>query len=241
MLARVMFSAVSSMLGWCARHRHVAVNVCSGLHRPEPSKPRDRVLTSAEVVTFWKACHQVGEPHGSALKLLLLTGCRNREIAALRREELSDDFATLSLPGGRTKNGRPHTVPLPPLARDILANVTPVAGAYVFSTNGKAPIGLGSKLKHRLDALMGISHFVLHDLRRTFVTHLNELGVPPHVIELTVNHVSGSRGGIAGVYNKAEMMPERKAALERWAAHIEGLVSGKSGKVLTMPKQRGRK
>jgi hypothetical protein len=54
------------------------------------------------------------------------------------------------------------------------------------------------------------------------------------VIELAVNHRSGLRGGIAGVYNKSELLPERRAALERWAAHVEGLVAGKPTKVVSM-------
>jgi hypothetical protein len=66
----------------------------------------------------------------------------------------------------------------------------------------------------------------LHDLRRTAVTGMAELGIRPDVIELTVNHVSGSRGGIAGVYNRSELLDERRAALERWAAHVDRLVSG---------------
>ena len=66
-----------------------------------------------------------------------------------------------------------------------------------------------------------------HDLRRTFVTGMAELGVRGDVIELAVNHVSGLRGGIAGVYNRSELLPERRAALERWAKHIKGLTADK--------------
>jgi hypothetical protein len=68
-----------------------------------------------------------------------------------------------------------------------------------------------------------------------------ELGVPPHVVELTVNHISGHKAGVAGVYNKSEMLPERKAALERWAAHLEGLVSGRPANVTQIAKARGRR
>jgi integrase len=66
----------------------------------------------------------------------------------------------------------------------------------------------------------------LHDLRRSFVTGLVEIGVPRHVVEQVVNHVSGTRAGVAGVYDKSQLLPERRAALERWAAHVERLVSG---------------
>jgi hypothetical protein len=90
---------------------------------------------------------------------------------------------------------------------------------------------------------MKIAPWRLHDLRRTFVTGLAELGIRPDVIELTVNHISGLRGGIAGVYNRSELLPDRRGALERWASHIEGIVSGKAADVITLAagKKRGRK
>ena len=79
--------------------------------------------------------------------------------------------------------------------------------------------------------------WILHDLRRTAATGMAELGIPPHIIEAVLNHVSGARAGVAGVYNRAAYAPEKKAALERWAAHIEGLVSGQAATVTPL---RGR-
>jgi hypothetical protein len=67
-----------------------------------------------------------------------------------------------------------------------------------------------------------------------------ELGIRPDVIELTVNHVSGHRGGIAGVYNKSELLPERKAALERWSMHVEALVTGRMDNIVALQPRRGR-
>jgi hypothetical protein len=89
-------------------------------------------------------------------------------------------------------------------------------------------------MKDRLDAAMlaaareeghaVIRPWTLHDLRRTFVTGMVELHVPPHVVEVTVNHISGTRSGVAGTYNRSELMDERKEALERWATHVAGIV-----------------
>jgi integrase len=154
----------------------------------------------------------------------------------MRRHELGDD-GTFVIPSSRTKNKRPHVVPLPQLARAIIASVKPVASpaGYVFTNSGKSPVGGWSMIKNRLDAAMGNPPpWQLHDLRRTFVTGLADLGIRPDVIELAVNHRSGLRGGIAGVYNKSELLPERRAALERWAAHVEVLVAGKPTKVVSM-------
>jgi integrase len=231
--ARIMFAALSSMFAWLIERRCVTQNPCVGVHRPAPLPARDRVLTRAEVVKFWRAADAERVEVGAALKLLLLTGGRLSEVADMGRAELHDD--TWHLPSSRTKNKRPHVVPLSPLVRELIASV-PVKGEFVFSASGVAPICGWSGIKRRLDKAMKIPAWRLHDLRRTAVTGMAELGIRPDVIELTVNHVSGSRGGIAGVYNKSELMAERRAALERWTAHVEGLIAGRPAKILPLRK-----
>jgi hypothetical protein len=139
-------------------------------------------------------------------------------------------------------------VPLPPLARDIIAArldagkqlhdmVDPEGDQLVFSTTATTPISGWSKTKRRLDALMpGLPPWVIHDLRRTAVTYMAELGIEPHVVELIVNHVSGHKAGIAGIYNRSEQMPARRAALERWANHVVG-----EREASVTPLRRGRR
>jgi integrase len=236
---RAMAAALSKMFTWLTQHRKIAINPAIGLYKPPPSKPRDRVLTDAEIVEFWRATATIGEPFGAVLRLLLLTGCRLREIADLSWSELSEDGSEIRLPGERTKNHRPHTVPLSPMAREIIESVQRSGGgSYVFSTNGgRTPPASFSKTKRRVDAAMSIPPWRLHDLRRTAVTQMAELGIAPHVIELCVNHISGARAGVAGVYNRSTMMVERRAALERWAAHVTGLVEGRRASVT--PLRRG--
>jgi integrase len=233
-LARTMLTTMSAMFTWLVQRRRVEKNPCAGVQGPSKAEPRDRVLSAAEIVKFWRATDSVLPPYGAALKLLLLTGCRREECAGMRRQsELSDDLSTWTIPGARTKNGKPHVVPLPPLARKIIAAI-PAAGDLVFTTNGSVPISGWGRVKRRLDKAMKVPAWVIHDLRRSFVTGLAELGVQPHVIELCVNHTSGARGGVAGVYNRSELMPERKAALERWAEHVAGLAAGRTAKVVPM-------
>jgi integrase len=235
-LGRVTLAVLSSFFGWCLKHRRIEANPCVGIHKPGTSRPRDRVLDDREIAAFWRACDALGEPHGQMLKLLLLTGSRRSEVAGLSRAELSEDGATWDLPSSRTKNKRAHVVPLPVLVREIIASVKPIADAdLVFTTNGRSPITGWSVLKHKLDGLMpGVAPWRIHDLRRSCVTGMAELGVRPDVIELCVNHVSGLRGSVAGIYNRSELLPERRAALERWAAHIEGIVSGRSANFVAL-------
>ncbi|MFD0460573.1 site-specific integrase [Microvirga aerilata] len=170
----------------------------------------------------------MGQPFGPLFRLLLLTGCRLSEIAEMTRSELSDDLSTLHLPGNRTKNGRPHVVYLSPLAREVLKSVKPIEGCpYVFSTNGRTPVSGFSKAKARLDSLMTVQDWRLHDLRRTAATGMAGLGVPPHIVEAALNHVSGAKAGVAGTYNVEAYTVERKEALERWSFHVHSIVSSK--------------
>jgi integrase len=238
---RAMARVLSKLFGWALQHRKIVASPSVGVFVPAASKSRERVLTDAEIFRFWRATDEVNEPFGPMLKLLLLTGARLREVAGMRRAELSEDGAIWTIPGTRTKNKRDHAVPLPSLARAILAGLKQVAGkpGYFFSTTGGTPVSGFSKTKRRLDTLMAaaepdateIRPWRLHDLRRTCATGMAEspptgLGIAPHIIEACLNHVSGHKVGVAGVYNKAEYLPEKRVALERWAAHVEALVKG---------------
>jgi integrase len=231
--ARAMFSVLSRLFGRLLQQRRIETNPCVSVHHPEAARARDRVLTREEIAKFWAATDKVGEPFGAALKLLLITGARLNEVSRMTRAELGDD-GVWSIPGARTKNKRPHIIPLPPLARDILASLPRIEGGFVFTTTGNTPISGWSKIKARLDGLMGdVPHWRLHDLRRTAATAMAEIGVAPHIVEAVLNHISGAKASVAGVYNRAAYATEKKAALERWAAYI---VSGRHGTVIPLRK-----
>ena len=76
-----------------------------------------------------------------------------------------------------------------------------------------------------------------HDLRRTFSTNLNKIGIQPHVVEACLNHVTGSQGRVASVYNKYHYLPEKIQAVNRWAEHVAGLVEGRTAKVVPMKRK----
>ena len=234
--ARVMLSCLSKMFGWLVQHRRVSQNPCKDVHRPEASRPRDRVLTDAEIVKFWRATDAQRRELSALLKLLLLTGCRLNEVAGMTRAELSDDGATWNIPGARTKNKRPHVVPLAPLARKMVGSGSE---GLVFTTTGRSPVSGWSKIKRRLDEAMKIPPWRLHDLRRTAATGMAEIGIAPHIVEAALNHVSGAKAGVAGTYNRAAYADEKRAALERWALHVQGLVSERPANVVKMRKATG--
>jgi integrase len=167
--------------------------------------------------------------------MLLVTGQRREEVAGMRWSELDRELREWTIPGERTKNSKTHVVPLSSLAVrliDVLAasQAWPAKGP-VFTTRGDVPISGFSKIKKQLDASMcreaahrELSPWRMHDLRRTLATGLQRLGVRFEVIEAILNHVSGSKSGIAGVYQRHEWASEKREALERWGAKLENLV-----------------
>ena len=251
---RKLHAALSVLFRWLLQRRKVTSNPCVGVWHPGAPPARERTLTENEQRWFWKACDQIGWPFGPAFQLLLITGARLNEVTGMCRDELGADGAW-TISRTRSKNHRAHQVPLPPLAKAIIAGLPLIdsPAGFVFTTTGRRPITGFSKAKTALDRAMlaqaraeaGDSVTVLpwrlHDLRRTAATGMAELGVLPHVVEAALNHVSGARAGIAGVYNKATYGPEKQAALLRWAANVQGVVLGKPANVVHLPrKQRKR-
>jgi integrase len=237
--ARSLHAALSSMFGWLKRHRLVDSNPCTTVWRPPPAPPRDRVLDADEVPRLWKACDAIHPNYAAAVRMLLLTGARLMEVARMERSELSADGAVWTLPGSRTKNHRGHVVPLPPLAREIIAQIPQIDDSrFVFSIDGRGALNGWSRTKAKLDAAMGAPPWRLHDLRRTAATGMAELGIPPHIVEAVLNHISGAKAGVAGIYNRAAYAEEKKAALERWAAHIAGLVEDRRASITPIRAKR---
>jgi integrase len=243
--ARKLHSALSVMFAWLQRKRRLSVNPVIGVFRPAPPPSRERVLSDDEICIFWRATDRIGGSAGALLKLLLLTGCRLREAANMTRAEL-DDESMWTIPGNRTKNHRPFSLPLPQLTLDVIASAPHVGDSYVFTVNGRKPLSDFSGLKHELDAKMAeiagkpVAAWRLHDLRRTFASNLAALGVALPVVERLLNHVSGSFAGVAGIYQRYEFQPEKTEALARWAAHLQGLVSGKGDNVTELARKRKR-
>jgi integrase len=190
-------------------------------------KSRDRVLSNDELKAIWRACSD--SDFGAIVKLLILTGQRRTEIGGLAWAEIGD--GEIVLPASRTKNKKAHIIPLSEPARKILRNHQSDV-SHVFGS-GDRGFTDWSKSKAALDSrLTGVSDWRLHDLRRTAVTRMAELGVQPHVIEAVVNHVSGHKGGVAGIYNRAGYAKEKREALALWAEHLMALVEGRKAVIL---------
>jgi integrase len=204
---------------------------------------RDRTLSPSELREVWLATEVVtNDDFRRIVRLLALTGQRRDEIGALQWTEVVEngDGMRIELPKERTKNLRHHTVPLSPQAMALLParrNSTPM----VFGRDDRRGFLSHSTAKRELDAVIAaarreagikddIPPWRLHDLRRTFATLMREKGfADTHLVELIINHVSGTRGGVAGVYDRSERLPERRAALEAWGQWVEDLVAARKG------------
>jgi integrase len=193
------------------------------------------VLSEAELVEIWNACED--DDYGRIVHLLVVTGQRRREIGDLAWPEIDREKRQIELPAERVKNGRPHLVPLSDEALRILAGVKQRKDRDLVFGRGGGGFSGWSKAKAELDQRIAAARkkagikkpmapWVLHDLRRSFVTHLNENRLAaPHVIEAIVNHVSGHLAGVAGTYNKALYLDERRGALEAWARRVAAIAA----------------
>ena len=234
---------------WALKRGMVHANPFAHLPVAKSIAKRERVLSDAEIGDVWRAA--VSAPYGTIIRLLILTGQRRGEVAGMTWGELSDDLSTWTIPGERTKNGAVHVVPLSEPARALLRELLPgdinetkrvAPDALVLPGAASTPFSGWSKAKAALDRAVAdargasLAPWSVHDLRRTVATGLQRLGVRLEVTEAVLNHISGSRAGIAGVYQRHDWATEKRAALDAWAANVLAAAEGRSatGNVVTL-------
>lgn len=229
---KYVHSLLRKMFNWAVDREDILVSPLAGMKAPKPSASRRRVLGHEEIVCLWRACEYVGWPWGPYVRLLILTMQRRQEVASMNWTEVNLADRTWTLPAERSKNGEAHIIPLTQLAVEQLEALGPKKPGLVFTTTGTTPVSGFSKAKNTLSAQMRVfmaesqkhtalalsqvSEWRLHDLRRTGATNLQALGIPIEVTEAVLNHISGTRAGVAGIYNRYKYEPEKRLALEAW-------------------------
>jgi integrase len=222
-------ATMSAMFGWAMREGLAQENPVANTNK-RAERPRDRVLKDPELRLIWQALN--GGQYATIIKLLMLTAQRVNEIAGLRWSEIDFDRGVISLPAERTKNARAHEIPIAPTLRTLLKAQPKIAGRdLVFGKPGGGPFSGLSRCKERLDARIAelnkgqpLAPWVHHDLRRSAATGMADIGIQPHIIEAVLNHISGHKGGIAGIYNRATYSVEKAQALARWDEHLRAVV-----------------
>jgi integrase len=251
---------------WAVKRGALAVNPFAALPIGKSVTKRERVLSDQELVEIWRAAGNAAAPYGSIVRLLIMTGQRRGEVAGMAWSEIADDLTAWTIPGQRTKNGAVHAVPLSTTASAIIKAALPAdtkeaklvvaelrsAGALILPGE-KGRYAGWSKAKRALDKAIGdarakaagksgkaapIERWSIHDLRRTVATGLQRLGVRLEVTEAVLNHISGSRGGIAGVYQRHDWAAEKRVALDSWAAHVGAIIEGRAATNVMQLRQR---
>lgn len=213
---------VRKLFRWCVSRGILETPPTYAIGMPSAETPRDKVLTSAELVKLWRTADEIGYPFGHFFKLLALTGQRRENVAAMRWDAIDGDLWSLE-----TKT-TPHLLPLPSVALDVLTDVPRHVGSpYVFPSNKLTThITTYSDAKEAMDA-SGIEGWTFHDLRRTMASTFPALGVDETVNEMIQNHkLPSTKVSTAGrVYNRYKYVPQQREALKAWAAHIERLTA----------------
>src|SRR5262249_53984768 len=225
---------LSAFFVWCLRQGFAEGNPTIGTDAGKRVAPRERVLSDIELAAIWKAAGEIGGDYGAIIRLLILTGSRRAEIGGMAWNEFDFDapMPTWTLPRERSKNHRARVLPVMPMMRAIIEAVPRMATRdQLFGARARSGFENWGEGKARLDRAVGLAvAWHLHDLRRSVTTRMADIGVLPHVIEQILNHVSGHRAGVAGIYNRSAYEREVRAALAMWEDHIRSLAEGGASK-----------
>lgn len=238
------------MFSYAVEEEHLKASPLAQMEALFDEKSRERVLNDAELAALWKALGEaparadlhVSERMTIALKLILLAAVRPGEAAGLDAQEIDRDARSWTIPGERTKSGKPHVVPLSPAVWALLTKAFGGAdpakwSGYAFPMRRKAvakPIERSSltRAMARLiaetklpGAKKAIPRATPHDLRRTAATYIasERIGVAPHVVSAVLAHTQEGPA-VTGTYNRHRYDKEKRAALEAWATLLAEIV-----------------
>jgi integrase len=219
-----LLKTLKTFFRWCIGRAVIDFSPADGVQSNWREVSRDRVLTDQELAAIILAAKQMPRPYAGIVEFLALTGQRREEVAQLKWHEIDEQARTWSMPAERSKNNKAHIIHLSEPAWEVISGHRNEAGGFVFATSRGKHFQSFNTYKRVLDRLCGVTNWRLHDLRRTVVSGMARLGVPPHVADKILNHQSGTISGVAAVYQRHEFLPERKEALDRWGAHVIPIV-----------------
>jgi integrase len=235
-------SKLSAFFVWAMRMGLAEANPLIGTIQYKAAPARERVLDDAELMAIWNAADPA-EDLGRILRLLILLPCRRGEVSGMAWSELDLDADTWTIPAARCKNKRSITLPLLPMAKAIIRSVPRRASRdRLFGERAAGGFDGWANGKPRIDAkLPALRPWTVHDIRRSVATGMADSGIAPHVIEQCLNHQSGHRAGVAGIYNRSTYDREVRSALAVWEDRICRLTTGAEPKVVSFSPKRQKR
>ena len=212
-----VYRAVRTFLNWCVRppRRYISRSPMEGYEPPGRDRRGTRVLTDDELVLVWNASKTGSR---AIFRLLILWGTRNAETCCIERKWAND--GVLTIPGGNTKNGRDHGIPILPLAQTVLDD-RPHAGPYYFqgrhSFSDHLTSGALNKMRAEIQAETRTKDWQARDIRRTFRSNMARLKVPREVCEVLINHAPPV---LDEIYDRYDRLDEKREALAKYEAFM---------------------
>lgn len=247
LLAGEVLTTAKRLWRYAEAHEWITQSCIATLQRKDfdaAYKPRQVRLRLDEIAELWRALVDPlrckSDPVSiAAIKLIILTGQRESEVAEAEWNEFDMEAGIWYIPAHRTKMERSHRVHLAPQAIQVLEGIKTITGRskFVFASPIKEnqPIW-GRSLNNALGTMIRNGHLPkvtpchIHDLRRSLISGLPDLGFAAHIGHKIANH---RLQGVFAIYNHAEYMNERKAALYLWAEQIEKLANFDRNQQLT--------
>lgn len=235
MTAGRMFQISKQALRFCNVRRYAvsdALAILTIQDVGQPSGQRDRVLSDSELAEVWR-CTQSNEQqpyYSRLLKLLMLFGARTVEVRLSRWSEWDFISWVWTVPKEHSKTREKIVRSIPMEIRpwlEELKKITGKSGLLLGEERTRQAVSLKGRRLHK-----DFHHnepWTLHDLRRTFSTGLNNMGVPPHIVELLLGH---ALPGVMAIYNRSLYLPEKLDALNKWYDRLELLTSDQNNVIV---------
>ncbi|HEI0449015.1 TPA: site-specific integrase [Escherichia coli] len=235
MTAGRMFQISKQALRFCKVRRYAASDALAFLTIQDvgqPSSQRDRVLSDSELADVWRCTDSDDQQpyYSRLLKMLVLFGARTMEVRLSRWSEWDFTSWIWTVPKEHSKTREKIVRSIPEAIRPWLEELK--------RETGKTGLLLGEDRTRQAVSLKGRRLFkdfhhnepwTLHDLRRTFSTGLNNMGIAPHIVELLLGH---ALPGVMAIYNRSLYLPEKLDALNKWYDRLELLAGNHSNIVI---------